>query len=120
MRAHAWERATEIPLLFAGFLGILLTPVSARLERYGIPRVVAALLTLTLAIAALVGIGFFFYTQLASFVEDVDLMRTRIEEMLDTRRPTYEAAHHTIDADRPVDAVVGRIVEVVSSRDSSS
>ena len=46
--------------------------------------------------------------------------RTRIEEMLDTRRPTYEAAHHTIDADRPVDAVVGRIVEVVSSRDSSS
>jgi len=46
--------------------------------------------------------------------------RTQIEEMLDARRPTYESAHHTIDADRPVEAVVERIVEVVSSQDSSS
>ena len=46
--------------------------------------------------------------------------RTQIEEMLDARRPTYERAHHTIDADRPVEAVVERIVEVVSSQDSSS
>ena len=75
-------KSTLIPLLFAGFLGILLTPVSARLERYGVPRVVAALLTLTLAVAALVGLGFFFYTQLSSFVEDVDLIRARIEEMM--------------------------------------
>ncbi|WP_233993957.1 shikimate kinase [Salinibacter altiplanensis] len=42
--------------------------------------------------------------------------RTRIEEMLDTRRPTYEAAHHTLDADRPVEGVVARIVEVVSGQ----
>ncbi len=80
-------KSTLIPLLFAGFLGILLTPVSAHLERHGIPRVVAALLTLTLAVAALVGIGFFFYTQLASFVEDVDLIRTRIEEMMASIEP---------------------------------
>lgn len=80
-------KSTLIPLLFAGFLGILLTPVSARLERHGIPRVVAALLTLTLAVAALVGIGFFFYMQLASFVEDVDLIRTRIEEMMASIEP---------------------------------
>ena len=80
-------KSTLIPLLFAGFLGILLTPVSARLERHGIPRVVAALLTLTLAVAMLVGIGFFFYTQLASFVEDVDLIRTRIEEMMASIEP---------------------------------
>jgi shikimate kinase len=46
--------------------------------------------------------------------------RTRIEELLDARRPTYEAAHHTIDADRSVEAVVERIVEVASSQVSSS
>jgi len=80
-------KSTLIPLLFAGFLGILLTPVCARLERVGLPRIVAALLTLTLAVAALVGLGFFFYTQLASFVEDVDLIRARIEEMIASIEP---------------------------------
>ena len=80
-------KSTLIPLLFAGFLGILLMPVSVRLERCGVPRVVAALLTLTLAIAGLVGLGFFFYTQLSSFVEDVDLIRARIEEMMTSIEP---------------------------------
>ena len=83
-------RSTLIPLLFAGFLGILLTPVCARLERFGLPRIVAALLTLVLAISALVGLGFFFSAQLASFVEDIDLIRTRIEEMVATVEPFIE------------------------------
>lgn len=45
--------------------------------------------------------------------------RTRIEELLEDRRPTYEAAHHTLDADRPVEAIVARLVEVVSERTGS-
>jgi shikimate kinase len=42
-------------------------------------------------------------------------MRARIESMLDDRRPTYEQASHTIDAGRPVDEVVDRVVALVSS-----
>ncbi len=45
-----------------------------------------------------------------------DEQRTRIEAMLDERRPAYEAAHHTLDADRPVEEVVGRVVEVVTAQ----
>ncbi len=41
-------------------------------------------------------------------------MRERIEQMLDERRPTYEEASHTIDAERPVEAVVDRVVALVS------
>ena len=42
--------------------------------------------------------------------------RSRIEEMLNERRSSYEAAHHTLDADRPVEAVVGSVVEAVTDR----
>ncbi|MEF8817076.1 MAG: shikimate kinase [Salinibacter sp.] len=42
--------------------------------------------------------------------------RARIEGLLETRRPAYEAAHHTLAADRPVEAVVAGVVEVVSEQ----
>ena len=44
--------------------------------------------------------------------------RTRIEEMLNERRPTYEAAHQTLDADRPVEAVVTDLVQIATSSSS--
>jgi len=40
--------------------------------------------------------------------------RARIEEMLAARRPTYEAAHHTLNADRPVEAVVTDLTQLVT------
>jgi shikimate kinase len=40
--------------------------------------------------------------------------RARIEEMLAERRSSYEAAHHTLDADRPVDAVVTDLVQLAA------
>lgn len=76
-----------IPLLFALFLAILLAPVSGWMERYKVPRIAAGLLTMVLATAALVGLGFFFYTQLASFAQDADQIQGRIEEMLTTVEP---------------------------------
>jgi Shikimate kinase. len=47
-----------------------------------------------------------------------DEQRTRIEEMLDARRPSYEAAHCTIDAAPPVETVVAEVVEVVTTQAS--
>jgi len=45
--------------------------------------------------------------------------RTRIEQMLDERRPTYEAAHRSIDANRPVASVVTGVKEAVAARSPS-
>lgn len=45
-----------------------------------------------------------------------DEQRTRIEEMLDARRPSYEAAHHTVEAAPPVETVVADVVEVVTTQ----
>ena len=45
--------------------------------------------------------------------------RVRIEQMLEERRPFYEAAHRTINADRPVEAVVADLVEIVTDPPAS-
>jgi shikimate kinase len=42
-------------------------------------------------------------------------MRERIDRMLEERRPTYEEAHHVVDAGRSVDEVVTQVVGVVSA-----
>jgi len=47
-----------------------------------------------------------------------DQQRSRIEQMLDARRASYEAAHCTIDADSPVETVVTDLVQVVTDRSS--
>lgn len=47
-------------------------------------------------------------------------MRSRIEQMLDARRPAYEAASITIDADRPPDVVARSIVAAVDANRESA
>lgn len=47
-----------------------------------------------------------------------DEQRARIEQMLNDRRPSYEAAHCTLDADRPVETVVADVVQAVTNRTS--
>ena len=42
--------------------------------------------------------------------------RTRIEELLDERRASYEEAHHTLNADRPVAAVVEDLTQLGAGR----
>ncbi len=47
-------------------------------------------------------------------------MRDRIEQMLDERRPSYEATAHVVDAGHPVDEVVAQITTIVSEFDAGS
>ena len=44
--------------------------------------------------------------------------RIRIEELLTDRRSSYEAAHHTLNADQPVEAVVTDLVQLVTNASS--
>lgn len=45
--------------------------------------------------------------------------RRRIEEMLNERRASYEAAHYTLDAEQSVEAVVSDLVQIVQNHPSS-
>lgn len=71
-----------LPILFAALLSILLAPLASWLEKYKIPRFLSALLALVIGLSVLAGLGYFFYTQLTAFVDDVDLIKERSEELL--------------------------------------
>lgn len=70
------------PLLFAFLFSILLSPLCGWLESYKVPRILSAIIAIILGLLVVVGVGFFFYTQISAFVEDVDVFRERFEELL--------------------------------------
>jgi len=71
-----------LPILFAVLLSILFAPLASWLEKYRIPKILAALLAMIIGLSVLVGIGYFFYTQITAFVDDVDQIKSRAEELL--------------------------------------
>lgn len=71
-----------VPLLFAIFLSILLTPVAGWMEKYKIPRVLSSFLAILLGVLVVFGVGFFFYNQMTAFVNDADTIILRLEEIL--------------------------------------
>jgi len=70
-----------VPLLFAVFFAMLLSPLCGKLESWKIPGVLAAILSMLTGIAIITGIIFFFYSQLAGFVEDSDQIQRRVSEL---------------------------------------
>ena len=71
-----------IPLVFAGFVAILFSPVSTWLEKYKFPRWLASLICLLLAIIIIGGVLFFFYTQTREFASDLDTLGESINELI--------------------------------------
>jgi len=71
-----------LPILFAILLSILFAPLASWLEKYRIPKILAALLAMIIGLSVLAALGYFFYTQITAFVDDVDLIKSRTEELL--------------------------------------
>lgn len=71
-----------LPILFAVLLSILLAPLSSWFERFKIPRILSALLAMIIGLTVLAGLGYFFYTQITAFADDMDSIRARTEELL--------------------------------------
>ena len=84
------------PLLFALFFSILLSPMCQWLESYKVPRLLSAFLAILTGLLGLIGLGFFFYTQISAFAGDVDIFRERFEEILENVQ-AFLAARFGID-----------------------
>ncbi len=76
-------KAVLIPVVFAVFFAVLLSPLCGKLEDWKVPRIVAALLSLLVGIAFVAGTMLFFYSQLTGFVDDVDLVEERVRSLLE-------------------------------------
>jgi predicted PurR-regulated permease PerM len=71
-----------VPLSFSFLFALLLHPLSARLESWKVPRVLAIFICLIVIIAALVGIMYFIIAQLMNFGDDLPELQARFNQLL--------------------------------------
>jgi len=72
-----------VPLLVSGYIAMLLTSTCNRMERYKIPRSLAAFICLLIFVAALGGIFFFIYLQVRGFCHDLgDGLTTKVNQFV--------------------------------------
>lgn len=107
-----------MPLLFALFFAILLVPVCTLLERYGIPRFLAAIVSIIVTLAVLVVLGFFLVTQIRGFVEDADMFADRMEQLLQSA-DAMAATYLNLDVELNLDSVVTLIKDYLQENAAS-
>jgi predicted PurR-regulated permease PerM len=73
-----------VPLAFSILLAILLLPFNNYLERKGVPRVLAIILSLTLSIIFIGAIVYFLSSQIARFVDDIPAVKQHLNDHLKT------------------------------------
>lgn len=75
-------RSLLIPLALATLFGFLLDPVVSRLKRWGLPRLVAVLLVVVLALGAIAGAGAYLGNQLTGLSADLPTYQSTIRSKL--------------------------------------
>ena len=72
------------PLAFAMLFALLLYPVSARLERWRVPRSIAVLLCIFLVIGVITGIVYFFSSQIMNFRSEIPELTEKVDGYVDS------------------------------------
>lgn len=73
-----------VPLLISAYLAILLTPLSEFLEnKLRFPKILGAIVSVSLIGAFIFATGYFFYSQLIGLVSDLPMVERRITELFD-------------------------------------
>ena len=119
------------PLALAVLLSFALSPVAIALERRRLPRALAVVLTVLLALGALGGIGYVVEQQLTSLAQNLDQYRGNIQRKIRPLRPQHATAltkanamaedlnktlfNKPIDANKEIPAV--RVVEQPTFRE---
>ncbi len=77
-----YAKGVLVPLMIAGLLAVLISPLSSWFENKGIPRLLAAFFSLVALIGFLFGLAYFFYNQLIGFADELYLLEKRVTEFL--------------------------------------
>ncbi len=116
--AMIMAKSIILPLLFALLFTILLSPFCGWLERHKFPRFLSSFAAILIGFFVIFVIGFFFYNQMAAFVEDADMFAERLEELLESMESflgTWFAIEGEINLDRVVSASFEWIQENAAS-----
>lgn len=79
------------PIVTAFIIALLLLPVSAGMERIKMSRGLSAVLSIVLVIAILVGLSYFFSSQVGTITRDLNSIGARFNELLDRGHSWMEA-----------------------------
>lgn len=71
-----------VPLLIAGMLAVLISPLASWLERHRVPKILATFLSLVALLGIISGLTIFFYNQLLGFADDLSLLNARVSELI--------------------------------------
>lgn len=69
-------------IAFAGFLAMLMTPVSNKLENYNISRVLTSLLSVVIIVAVIAGVIGLLSAQISNVVQDIPQIKKGLQEMI--------------------------------------
>lgn len=103
-----------IPVVFATLLAMLLLPLCRRFERWGINRIIAIIFCLLIVLLVITGIIFIFYTQIASFANDINLVEQKLTEKL-SRVQDFIESKTQVSAKQQLDWVKERYSSVIDS-----
>lgn len=78
-----FARDVLIPIALAIMLSFLLTPLLLRLQRWGLPRIPALVIVITLLIGALAGLGFVVFTQVTDLAGKLTQYKQNITEKVE-------------------------------------
>ncbi len=73
-----------IPLLFAALFSILLHPICDRFEKWGLPRIVAIVLSIIIFFAVLVGLVYLVVIQVSSFGDALPTFASKAETFIES------------------------------------
>ena len=92
----AMSLAAEVlkPLALAVLLSFALAPLAAFIERRRVPRAVAVLLTVALALGILSGIGYVVVRQLSRLANELPTYQVEIQKKVDFLKPSDDTAFH--------------------------
>ncbi len=107
-----------LPLLFALFFSILLSPICRWLENYKVPRILSSLAAIIVGLLFLAGIGFFFYNQMAAFARDADMFVERLEELIESF-DVFLATWFGVEGEINLDRVVSEIIDFIRENTAS-
>jgi predicted PurR-regulated permease PerM len=81
------------PLALAVLLSFALAPLAGLLERHRVPRAIAVILTVVLALAALSGIGYVVVRQLSTLAYELPGYQKEIQKKVDFLKPSDDTAY---------------------------
>lgn len=76
-----YGRPVLIPIVVGSYFGMLMFPLVSWFEKKRIPRILAIFITMTIGLAVVVGISWFFAEQIRSFSADLPDIQRRLDEV---------------------------------------